>query len=124
MDVLCYVQCISVFLRPVRNHTNDASSCSEAVRLLGDPTSLRISNVLHTIGQLLAQVFNIMVCVDVLDNASHAGAKLFHCLCPGLPRLRYSLSISDPRHSCLMQHHLLQIARLPRSVTCIEILSP
>ena len=109
------------FSRPDRNHTRDASSCSEAARLLGDTTSLRINNVLHTIGSSLHR---FSTCVDVLDNASHAGAKLFHCLWPGLPQLRYSLSISDPRHSCLMQHHLLQIARLPRSVTCIEIPQP
>ena len=80
-----------------------------AVKSFVDAVAFGVHDPLHTIGQLAAQAIDVTVGVDVPCDGSQARTKLSRSFFPRLVRSASGLARADPRNSCLVQHHLLQI---------------
>ena len=70
----CLLTCISYF-----GHWQSQSNNTEDATLLPDAAPFCINDILDPVRQLPAEILNIKVCIDMLNDASHARGKLCHC---------------------------------------------
>ena len=77
-----------------------------------DTVSFSIHYLLDSFRPAPAQTFNIQLVVDLLAAFSQPHPKVCRCFLPWDLRSTSCLSVSHPRHSCLMQENILHVAWL------------
>ena len=92
--------------------------------LVAKSTSLGVVHFLTTLREGPAQGVHIVLVVDVLAAPLQTGAILFTSLFPTLHRDSACQTTPYPGHSCSMQKHFLQRARLVASVIFHEGAKP
>ena len=70
--------------------------------------------------ECVAQGLHIIMFVDVGCTALQSASVLLNSFCPSLLRQCFGEPMPHPSHSCLVQHDLLQLPRLPASVVLEE----
>ena len=83
---------------------------------LANTIALGVDQLLKSAREASAQAFHIMVGINVLTYPFEPGTKLGHGLCPRLSGQSPLLTVADPRHTRLVQEHLLTAAWLKGAV--------